>query len=652
MDPDRSPERPSPREGRRGAHLLLAGLLLLACAAEGAYLLLSPRVPLLPPGQGGEWIRAGGVPRLQVSVEPKSVTWFRKRFDLPAPPGDVACTVSAFRRVELSLDGVPLPLSPTSSWKRPIHLRIPAALLAPGGHVLAARVENDLAPALFRPASTHPAIDGPAGWESSPDGVRWGPALPCDEGRDPADRERFPTVPEGILRSLPLLLPLFLGGLYLSWRRRPFPGLPPSPGTVRFLLLAAWALLGTNNLLRGTRMTGFDVDAHMEYTSYILFNHRLPLASEGSQMFQAPLHYLLSAGVLAALPRLGIHADFYLVLLVLPLVYGLLLVEVTYRCLREFLPGEETLQSVGLLVGGLLPMNLYMCQSMGNEPLAALLVAVLLLLAVRELRRGREVPKGVVALLGAVAGLAVLAKVTAVLLVPPLLALLLLHPGKGAKGRRFRVAPALLFLAVAAVVSGWYFARNVEHFGKPFVGGWDPARGIAWWQFPGYRLAGDFLSFGESLRQPVFSSVHGLPDAFYSSMWGDGYLSGATTFADPPEWNLTLLAAAVGLSVVPAAAVLAGFSVLASRALREGDGPSAFLSAVAALFLAALVHLYATVPVYSQGKASYTMGLTPAYAVAAALGAGIVLRRRTTSPFFLAALFAWAAASYVSFFIA
>ena len=50
---------------------------------------------------------------------------------------------------------------------------------------------------------------------------------------------------------------------------------------------------------------------------------------------------------------------------------------------------------------------------------------------------------------------------------------------------------------------GWHYLRVALHFGgDPFVGNWDEASGIIWWQDPGYRVVDDYLRLGARSSGP------------------------------------------------------------------------------------------------------------------------------------------------------
>src|SRR6185503_5955718 len=126
-----------------------------------------------------------------------------------------------------------------------------------------------------------------------------------------------------------------------------------------------------------------------------------------------------------------------------------------------------------------------------------------LLHCLRVLARPSAPSRREVALLGVLVGLAALTKATGLLLAP-IVATVLLARRAGAENARWpRVGSAATALGVALVVAGWFYARNWIHFGKPFVGGWDAAIGVRWWQDPSYRVPEQLFRFGFSLHTPI-----------------------------------------------------------------------------------------------------------------------------------------------------
>jgi hypothetical protein len=529
--------------------------------------------------------------------------------------------------------------------------------LTPGTHELRIRVVSKNGPAVLLAYSKALKIATGPDWEASMDGLSWIPVMNIGEMNQVEVSQRFPTPRASVRALVPLYLPLvllcFFSALFFPSVQNRYPRLQTmaaNPSMVRWVLLGAWALLGVNNITKIPLNIGFDVEFHYDYISYILDKGTLPLATEGWQMFQSPLYYLISALLQFLLSPFFSENSVQFMLRSIPLVCGALQVQLTYQALRYVFPARKDLQVLGTVLGGLLPMNLYISQTVGNEPLAGVLsaAAIVLVLGIMHHDAG-PVPKRKFVFLGIVAGLALLAKVTALLLIPAIvLAVIHVMARKGEPAKRITVGILTVLLSVV-VVSGWYYLRNWIELGTPFIGGWDASRGIVWWQDPGYRTIRDFISFGRSLTHPVYSAVAGFWDSIYSTFWMDGFI-GSETYEHRPPWNYQFMLSGALLSLPFAVAMLAGFMTVISRP-RAAQPGQLFSAYCIALFFAALLYLYATVPIYSTAKATYTLGLIPCYAIIGVTGLDVLSRNRYGRAIAYALLICWAVAAYSSYFV-
>ena len=445
---------------------------------------------------------------------------------------------------------------------------------------------------------------------------------------------------------------IFLLVFFLALRGR----LNVAPGVARWLLLAAWVLLALNNLPKLPPNLGFDIDGHLEYIRYVADQGRLPLANEGWQTFQSPLFYVLCALLYKAF-GLVLSADAALkALRIVPLLAGIAQVEICYRAVRHAYPERKDLQVLGLFFGGLLPMNIYMAQYVSNEPLAALFESLVVLWCVRLLcERGRASMKSC-AVLGCFLGLALLTKVTAIVLIVPAALVVMavsIRAGESIASRPFNARPLLrvaastsLVLGMAALISGWYYVRNWVLLGRPFIGGWDAARGIEWWQDPGFRTPHDFLSFGEALFHPIYAGLMGFWDGLYSTLWADGFISGVAYADSLPPWNYDLLLPGVWLALLPTAALCTGAGV----ALSQRKPVLLFALGCVALFGAALAWHFLTNPFYCAVKAFYALGITPCLALLAVAGFEVLTRAKWPRATVYGGFVCWALASYLSYF--
>jgi 4-amino-4-deoxy-L-arabinose transferase-like glycosyltransferase len=217
-------------------------------------------------------------------------------------------------------------------------------------------------------------------------------------------------------------------------------------------------------------------------------------------------------------------------------------VEICFRAGRCVFPDRDDLQALTLLVGGLLPMNVYMSQTLGNEPLCGMLSALILLWGWQALREPAAAhPSRRQWRLGILFGLDLLTKMSALLLAP-IIAVVLAAVNRR-RGLAGTLAAGARCFGAAVLVSGWYYVRNYVRFGKLLVGGWDPVRGILWWQDPGYRTPSQIVSFGRSLWQPIHAGFYSIADGFFASLWLDCNFSGLNDWETRSPWNMPLLLA-------------------------------------------------------------------------------------------------------------
>jgi hypothetical protein len=131
------------------------------------------------------------------------------------------------------------------------------------------------------------------------------------------------------------------GTSYFFSRR---PGALPSirqAATLRWIVLTGWVVLGANNILKLPAPAGFDVGGHLDYIVFLLKNHRVPLATDGWQMFQSPLNYLVSVPLYHVLESVAEPATVVLLLRLLPLGCGFVQIELCYRASRRVFPGPS-----------------------------------------------------------------------------------------------------------------------------------------------------------------------------------------------------------------------------------------------------------------------------------------------------------------------
>jgi predicted membrane channel-forming protein YqfA (hemolysin III family) len=182
--------------------------------------------------------------------------------------------------------------------------------------------------------------------------------------------------------------------------------------------------------------------------------------------------------------------------------------------------------------------------------------------------------------------------------------------------------------ALVLALSGWFYARNVIHFGQVFPLNVDlPGQTQQWWSQPGYYTPAFFLRFGAVLAHPYLAGFHTAWDSFYSTLWGDGQLAGQILArARHPYWDYELMAAGYWLAL-PAAVLLALGAARSLRlAFRDPDAgrraAHSFLLTLAYTLLLSVLYMTLRQPDYGQAKAFYALAAIAPLSVFFALGCG------------------------------
>ena len=625
-----------------------------------------PRINFLPRDARAEWIlfpkaidtRSHGVASLD--------TVFRREFELNNQPQAARLDLRAAKRAEIKINGTPVRIAIGRNWKDVSSADV-VGLLRTGKNNIEAKVFNDNAPPALWLALTADQLtlrsDGT--WEASCTGSAWRGAALALAARLPGPGNPMAGGEEafGALRTTWLIWLIFAGVAIAiciagrSWLSRLLKpaadsGLSRRQITVLLLVISGfWMLLFLNNAGLMPYLQGFDSSQHVAYVKYIQERGALPLPTEGFEMFQPPLYYLLSAVVLSCC---GLSVDAQsaiLVLRLLTLLFGLLQFTLVFLSLRLVFPGRLPAQLVGLLLAAFLPMQLYLSHYVTNETLAATLITASLYLGLRLLR-AKNPAVSQFAWLGLCMGAAMLTKATALLMVVLLFLALVIKVA----GERPPVAIWLRNLgAVSAIflaTCGWHYLRIWRRFGTPLLGNWDAASGFSWWQDPGFHTLADYTRFGRSFVAPLFSGFCSFADGIYSTLWGDGLCGGVSILIFRPPWNYDLMVAGYFLALAPTLLIVAGAAAAFWRFVRKPSLEWFVLIGLTGAVTLGVIFMTLKVASYAQVKAFYGLALLVPLCFFAAVGWEVLTRgRRALQAALGALLLVWASNSFASFWI-
>lgn len=620
-----------------------------------------PQINFLARDGRAEWILFPAAVEARARNIASIDTIFRRELMLDTQPRAARLIMRAAKRAEVRINDTLLDISSDRNWKNASTVDV-LGVLRRGANTIEVRVFNDRAPPclwlrlnvdeqIWRSDQTWEASSAASAWRHA--GLASTPRIP-GAGNAIAGGER-------VFQALRTIWPTWLGFAAFAlaiwtaghwWLRRlrtPQLGLSRRQSmALIFIPVALWIILFWNNAACMPYRTGFDSQAHIHYIQYVQEHRALPPPGEGSETFQPPLYYVLSAVALSLFGLSTADGSGILVLRSFTMLLGIAHFTLVFLTLRLLFPNQAGRQLVGLLLASFLPMQIYMSHHVTNETLAATLSTAAVYFGVRLLQTDSPSLSQYMTL-GLSMGLAMLSKATGVLLLP----LLSVAIATKFALQRSPVTASLrnlgLMLGICFASCGWHYIRLGLQSGTPFLG---MAGSFAWWQDPGYHMAADYIRVGRSLVSPLFSGLAGVADGIYSTLWGDGLCSGVSELNARPPWNYELMVSGYLLALVPTFMVVTGAAVAIWRFVGKPSPGWLLLLGLAGAVALALFLMTLDVASYAQIKAFYGLSALIPFCCLGAIGWDALTRNRKAFQFvFGTVLLLWALNSLACFWI-
>ncbi|HVV52974.1 MAG TPA: hypothetical protein VHO06_25155, partial [Polyangia bacterium] len=302
----------------------------------------------------------------------------------------------------------------------------------------------------------------------------------------------------------------------------------PRPRAWEISALVLGALLRVSMALTHDARIGFDFNGHWPNIAYITAHHALFPLGLSAVSYHPPLYHVIAALLVGR--GLGPGALGWLAVLL-----GILRLLVVWVGLERWLPESRLARVVALFTAAVLPAAVQLDGMVTNEPLSTLFCALAIVAApaaIEGLRAGRVAPTAWLALW---LGLALITKISAVVLVVSLLVAVAVDVARGPEpwgsAWRARAKPLAVGAALVAALSGWFFVRNQVLYGQPAPTAYDamlkpnqaPYEKIPYLQ---RRPLGFFLGWAPSVfASPYTPSGYAPEPRFFSVMV-------ASTFSD------------------------------------------------------------------------------------------------------------------------
>jgi hypothetical protein len=454
---------------------------------------------------------------------------------------------------------------------------------------------------------------------------------------------------------------------------------PPAIDTLRawarahvpeLAVFALGVLLRLSMALTYDARIGYDFVAHWPTIQWFVDRHELPPFDLNTASAHPPLYYVIAAVLVSA--GLGPGALGWLAALM-----GISRLAIVWAALERWLPESRLARVVALATSAVLPTAVHLDGMITNEALGMLFGAIVLLLAPAAIRSARAGRIGRVVGLAFVLALALLTKMTAIVLVICIGAAIALEIARApsmsmsmSAALRARLRPLLAGVLVLVAVSGWYYARNkalVGQFAPTAYEGFQKSCQVPFENVPYYerRPPGFFLGWTTRIYIRPFFPTGLRPDPRFfpvllASTFNDYYVfsySGGGKY-NQDRWvsgagvTFGCLSVAAGTAIA-LVTVLAWFGAVRSLWRRREDGELDARFALLLMPLAALLaqlHFATKYPNDNLGpiKGAYMQFVAPVMCALFGLGVGWMWRRRQRLRWRLAALAALAALVFVT----
>lgn len=390
----------------------------------------------------------------------------------------------------------------------------------------------------------------------------------------------------------------------------------PSPWTIGLcLLVLIGAGMRFHNTSRYRIDFGFDADHNWDYIEYLTTTWELPDPADGWSYGHPPFFYYASAAVARAMDGAE-KKPIVIVLRRISTGIGLLAIGAALFCVARLAPGDRRRRFLAAGVLLFLPVHLYMSAMLGEEILASSLTSFAVVGVALLLRDPPPLRRALLlsAACGVFAGLSFLTKLSGVLAMAAVCVTLAIA-GLARRQLVQGLACAVAFGAVASVIGGWPYARNLINNGYLYPQDLE-VHALMHTMPPGERSLSDYFyvpiatwSEPQALHPDLIHSVWGTT---YTTLWYDGHRVAL------PREALPIARLGTGmlvLALIPTLAFGVGLVRGTRRAIAQPGGPDTLLVLLSAATIVGYVYFTWKNPWYATLKGSYLLGMLVPFGV-------------------------------------
>ncbi|MFT4569792.1 MAG: hypothetical protein ACI8TX_000307 [Hyphomicrobiaceae bacterium] len=404
-----------------------------------------------------------------------------------------------------------------------------------------------------------------------------------------------------------------------------------------FSLLILGGLIRLQNAVSYPSLRGYDAFGHASYIWLMAETWRVPDPTSGWSYFHPPLYYAFAASLWKACSGWEPQTRLSLIAGVVSFA-SLFHAVAAWSILRRHFAEHRAACLLGFSLMLFVPVHLYSAPFLGNEGLTAILCTAALWRTSQVLENRSGLAGW--ASVGVLLGLAMLGKFSAVVIVASVVGTAVVDAlVRGRWGTA--VTRAGVLLALVAVISGWFYARNIENYGNPFQLSRDApiVAEIESTLTSGRRGLGEYLLFDpgiffrpqwprgiplaaaeaatierSSMRESVWTGL-------YANAWFDGFGGWVLPKVTESEIARRSGQLLLTLGLVPTLLVLLGLASTCRKLLAGQWQPTSALMSTSLVGMGALF-VYGTyaAPVHAAVKATYFVPVALSFAWFSAQG--------------------------------
>lgn len=383
--------------------------------------------------------------------------------------------------------------------------------------------------------------------------------------------------------------------------------------------IAAFAALGiavamrVHNAIHYTLLWGFDAKFNWRYILRLTHSWELPPPDADWSTAHPPLFYYFGAAICRLIGDTPNESQI-VALRLLVSAAGLAIAGLAVALVRRTHPDDPQRAVLAGVLILFLPVHIYMSAMVTEEIVAAMFMSVVLFGAALHLCVPRDqISWKHATWMGAVGGLALLTKLTGVLVLIAVAGAYTLDAWRRGKLER-ALGPVAWMLFVGAVVGGWFYVNNLIQYGYLYPHGLETHK-IMFTMPPGERWITDYLR----LPLAIWTDPQAVNPDLLRSIWGSTYVSiwfdGHRVFLPRSLTSVTNVGTVIlTLALVPTAAFGLGIIRGIKRAWRAPGGLDSLLLILVAVTLAGYVVFTWKNPWFVTSKGSFLLCLSIPFA--------------------------------------